>query len=105
MVLYHGTDKKSFASIKENGFKCGECSDYGSAVYFSDDLSVANQYGSVIIEAIFSGKLLDLQIPNHFEIYKQYPNREILKLGYDGLKDNFIVAIYNTQRLSIQFKR
>lgn len=101
MLLYHGTDKICAELIKTKGFKAGDCSDYGKAVYFSDNLETAISYGTHIVTAKFTGKLLNLQMPKHFEIYKKYPNREITKIGYDGLKDNDIIAIYNKRKINI----
>ncbi len=102
MLLFHGTDIESATAILKEGFFLNECSDYGKAVYFTHDKEVALTYGKSIITAEFNGNMLNLQNPDHFEIYKQHPNEKIQEVGYYGLKDNYIIAIYNPSFISIK---
>jgi hypothetical protein len=107
LILYHGTDKEAAAKIRAKGFKCSDCSDFGKAVYFSDLHEWAKEYEGKegeTLPVLFTGKLLDLQIDIHFEIYKQlgnYPHLTIKKHGFDALKDNHIIAVYNKKVLTL----
>lgn len=99
ITLYHGTNNK--ADIVSKGFKLGDCSDFGKAIYFSNDIDVAKGYGKDVVECLFSGNMLDLSYPPHFELFKKYPNERITTIKYDALKDNYIIAVYNKKKIKI----
>jgi len=100
MRLFHGTDKESKDAILKEGFKPSECSDYGLAVYFSDNIETAKAYtfDNTVLEAFFDGFILDLQNPKHFEIYKKCNGNTAL-LNVDALKDNGIIAVFNINKI------
>lgn len=102
MKLFHGTNQDAAKLILSNGFKKGECSDYGKAVYFSDCREWAADYAhkdGVIIEVTFNGNLLDLGLPNHWDIYRKTGNA--IPNKFDALKDGNIIAVYNLKTISI----
>lgn len=100
--LFHGTHSDNIPLIKKEGFKPSECSDYGTAVYFSDKKDCALEYAhktGEVIEVLFKGKILDLSNPDHFEIYRKSGNA--ITNGFDALKDGNIIAVYNLQTINI----
>jgi hypothetical protein len=102
MTIYHGTSKEAANIILANGFKPFECSDFGKAVYFSGSIETAKDYAHKdgnIIQVVFSGCLLDLSKPDHFEIYKKTGNA--IPKKYDALKDGDTIAVYNIRSISI----
>lgn len=104
MILFHGTSGSAILSIMQEGFKPGECSDFGTAVYLSDLREWAIEYANAtgegqIIEAVFTGNLLDLSIPEHFQIYRKTGNA--IPNAYDALKDGHIIAVYNLETIQI----
>jgi hypothetical protein len=106
IVLYHGTSKENATSILKRGFKFGDCSDYGKAIYFSESIEVAKDYAlknGVIITCLFTGNILDMGNSSHFELYKQmnnaFLNSEVKTKGYHALKDGYIIAVYSKKHL------
>lgn len=104
MIVYHGTNKDAADQILQNGFRPGECSDYGKAIYFSDLMLWAMDYGKTILTCSIHGNILDLSISDHFNIYKsfspQHIGKQVIKNKFVGIKDGHIIAIY--RRAAVQ---
>jgi len=105
MILYHGTDKSNLDKIISKGLKPFECSDFGKAVYLSDNYEFSEGYGDCIIKTNVYGSIMDLNNPTHWDLYKSFHCNNLKECvtaaGFVGIKDGNIYAIYKTKAITV----
>ena len=117
-ALYHATDQYAMERIQESGFKLPNTpirgADYGTAIYFSTDRSMASSYGSSMVTAHLKPgtRVLDMRYPVAEPVLGDWGDAatamrgstiaaKVHVAGFAGVTDGTVVAIYDPSTIQL----